>query len=69
MRQTSLRHVLRRIGAINAQPELPVGIRLPSRRFFPSFRSATKPTIIEKLGDGSNIFANRLDVLRGVVCT
>lgn len=62
-----MKHVLRRIGAIDALPDLPLGIKLPSRRLFPYFQSSSTPTIIEKLGVGSNLLAGRLDLSRGVV--
>jgi len=62
-RQYNLQHMLRRIGAITSLPHLSVGIKLPSHRYFSSFRSSKSPTIIEKLG--CNMFAGRLDVTRG----
>jgi len=62
-RQTNLKHLLRRIGAINTHKNIPLGVKLPGSRYF---RPSSSPTIIEKLGEGSNFLAERLDVSRGV---
>lgn len=53
-----MKHVLRRIGALNAMPDMPVGLRLIRGFLSTNFTLAA---------EGNNIFVNRLDVDRGVV--